>query len=79
MITIPCTEIDAIMERYDPAWPGGNDVAVDVIRQTVSVYRQKADAITGTKFEQVSHRVLLEKVADDLDALADRYEREATQ
>jgi hypothetical protein len=76
-VTIPRAEIDAVMERYDPSWVGGNDVPVDVVRDAVSAYRKKADAIWGTKFEEVSHRLLLKKAADDLDALADQYERGA--
>lgn len=73
MTTIPRAEINAVMERYGDSWSGRRDVPVEQARATAADYRRYAEDPTADG--QSPEQFLAE--ADDLDALADRYEREA--
>jgi hypothetical protein len=73
---IPRAEVDTVMERYGDDWPGSYDVPVETVRAVAKDCRRYAD---GTKpkppLADLSPNQFRAE-ADDLDALADRYERE---
>jgi hypothetical protein len=71
MATIPRAELNAVLERYDDEWAGTGDFAVEVVRRAAADFRRFAAAPIDSEDPA---RDLAE--ADDLDALADRYERE---
>jgi hypothetical protein len=72
MPTIPRAEIDAVMQRYGDSWAGRNDLPIEAVRKVAADYRLYADdeSYDGQSPDQFRAE------ADDLDALADRHERE---
>ena len=68
---IPRAEIDTIMERYGDRWAGKNDLPAQAVRDVAADYRRYAD--DPDYDSQLREQFLAE--ADDLDALADRYEQ----
>lgn len=70
MTLIPRSEIDAIMDRYGDFWSGRNDLPVTAVRKVARHYRAEAGQGAPTA-------AALQAEADDLDALADRYEAAA--
>ncbi|GAA0494175.1 hypothetical protein Ade02nite_20600 [Paractinoplanes deccanensis] len=72
-VTIPRAELDAVMNDYGQPWPADGDSDSTTVR-AAAVIRSEAEDAFGARFEEVSRRVLMSKLADDLDALADRYE-----
>ncbi len=73
-VLIPRAEIDAVMERYGDSWAGRNDLPAAAVREVTLSYRNNATHVRPMADEEAA-RLLAE--ADALDALADRYEREA--
>lgn len=65
MITIPRAEVTAILERHNDHWAGTGDLEVWIVRGCAASLRQSTEA------DWIAE-------ADELDALADRYEREAS-
>lgn len=65
MTTIPRAEIDAVMERYGDSWLSG------VLAYGFAGMRRYAAML------RVNGGSIDKAEADELDALADRYEREA--
>jgi hypothetical protein len=68
--TIPRSEIYAVAERYGDPWRPRSDPSADRVRLLASEYRKDANYA-------VANGSTLLAEADDLDALADRYEQEA--
>lgn len=71
MVTIPRAEIQAIAERHRHDYGLAHDPRAEWVRA------EAEDLRTGR--HRVSELDHPGQLADDLDALADRYEREATQ
>lgn len=72
MVTIPRAEIDAVTDRHhDDGFFGNHDMTVHEIRACTTHLRTAATACFPDNAEEIR------AMADDLDALADRYEREA--
>jgi hypothetical protein len=70
--TIPRAEIDAVTNRHnDDGFFGDNDLTVQEVRACTAYMR--ADRPDGPAPAEV------QALADDLDALADRYERGAAR
>jgi hypothetical protein len=70
-VTIPRAELDAIAERHnDSGFFGDNDLTVQEVRACTA--HMRADRPSGPAHMEVR------AMADDLDALADRHEREAS-
>jgi hypothetical protein len=70
--TIPRAEIEAIAERYGSWLDLDADPTVEEVRTIVQNHRYAAQpGVDGP------HRVNFARIADDLDALADRYEKMA--
>lgn len=75
MPTIPRAEIDVIIERYGGDWPGSYDVPIETARAVAKDCRRYADGAKPTRGGLSPEQFRAE--AAELDALADRYEREA--
>lgn len=72
MVTIPRAEINAIGSKYDRNWRLDVDLGIDAVRRKAADFRLSAEYVDDNVAEQNEYRGM----ADDLDALADRYERE---
>ncbi|WP_045740760.1 hypothetical protein [Actinoplanes rectilineatus] len=75
-VTIPRAELDAVMRQFDAVWPTQGDTTTQTVREAVIVIRAEVDGISSTKFEEQFRRTQMTRLAADLDALADRYEKE---
>lgn len=69
--TVPRDELDAIARRYDDTFDPVGEPTVQYLRNAAEYYRS---ATTLMSSERNRDSLLAE--ADDLDALADRYEQE---
>ena len=69
MTTIPRAEIREIARRYDVDYELGSDPTSKAIRSYAAELRRESKACTNA--------AALRAEADDLDALADRYEEQA--
>ncbi|MGK5682425.1 hypothetical protein [Actinoplanes sp. URMC 104] len=73
-VTIPRVEINAVMDSYGQPWPPDGDSDSTTVRDAAAAIRRVVEGIVGGRFEDASRRVLMSKLADDLDALVDRVE-----
>lgn len=72
-VTIPRAEIQAIAARYADAFSLDADPPTHYVRAVAAGYRDDVSAWNTPEADA------LRAEADDLDALADRYEREAVR
>ncbi len=73
-VLIPRTDIDAVMARHGDCWIRPDRTAVTDVREAAAEMRRHS-GLTDSGDTRWADALLAE--ADDLDALADRYEKEA--
>ncbi len=73
-ITVPLAALNEVMERHRDRWGGNDDIPLHVVREYAADLRGERPGLRAIQ-TRVSARDRAE--ADDLDALANRIEKEA--